>query len=38
MEDEINLKVIIVGESGVGKSAFLTQYLDNQFRDFNVAT
>jgi GTPase SAR1 family protein len=29
MEDEINLKVIIVGESGVGKSAFLTQYLDN---------
>jgi hypothetical protein len=29
MDDEINLKVIILGETEVGKSAFLTQYLDN---------
>ena len=38
MEEDINLKIIIIGESEVGKTCVLTKYIDNVFRDFNVST
>lgn len=35
---EFLAKVIIVGDSGVGKTNLLTKYCDNEFQDAYVAT
>jgi Ras-related protein Rab-8A len=35
---EFLAKVIIVGDSGVGKTNLLTKYCDNEFEDAYVAT
>jgi GTPase SAR1 family protein len=38
MDAPVNLKMIVVGDSSVGKSSLITQYIDHTFRDYNVAT
>ena len=32
------MKIIIIGDSNVGKSCLLTQFIDNIFRDASVTT
>ena len=35
---EVLLKVIVIGDSGVGKTNLITRYCDNQFKNSYVAT
>jgi len=39
MEDDENLcKVVLLGESGVGKTCIIDRFIDNTFEDFNPST
>ena len=38
MEEEFHLKLIIVGDTGVGKSSIITRYIDGEFNPNMVGT
>lgn len=33
---DINLKILVIGESGVGKSSLMTRFVDGKFNDNEV--
>jgi GTPase SAR1 family protein len=36
--DIVNLKVVLVGDTGVGKSSIVNRYINDNFRQDEVAT
>ena len=37
-KEEINLKILLVGDSGVGKTSFLIRYVNDEFPDKHITT
>lgn len=37
-EEELNCKIVLVGESGVGKTSIISQYIENEFTDKLLST
>ena len=38
MDDELNFKVILIGENGVGKTSIIIRYIENKFNSIQPST
>ena len=38
MEEQINFKIVLIGESSVGKTCIIQRYADNIFNSFQIST